>query len=82
MEGAYESLVESGILGAIVVIQFFAIGYLFKKYVDSKTEHLEDVKGFRDSITEPLQKLQETSVNMADKMEQYNELLIKLLSKR
>lgn len=82
MESAYESLIESGILGAIVVIQFFAIAFLFKKYIDAKTEHLKDVKLYRDTITEPLEKLQKSSDTIADKMGQYNDLLIKLLSKR
>jgi hypothetical protein len=61
---ALDRILERGILGALLVVALFTIGYLFKKYSDEKDARINDGK----ETQKLLMQFQSTSIDMVHKL--------------
>lgn len=51
---ALKSIIESGLLGALLVVSLFAIAFMYRENKSLQEKRIEDLRQARDAIAEPL----------------------------
>lgn len=51
---ALKSIIESGLLGALLVVSLFTIAFMYRENKSLQEKRIEDLRQARDAIAEPL----------------------------
>lgn len=73
---------SQGILGVIALGEFLIIGYLYRERIKDLKENTDNMKQVQTSLSQPINKLQETVDTIITKTQQTNEILLNIFSKR
>lgn len=60
MESSVQKLFESGLLGVLLAIALFVIGFLYKEVRNLQDKRIEDMRQARDLIVAPMNAVKQT----------------------
>ena len=75
-------ILETGVLGAIIIAEAIVITFLYRENKELNNKRIGDLTQTRDAVISPMKKLQEVSEMIVKKLDQSNEILVTLLTKK